>query len=376
VRLTRRGVTLLAVAAGCYALGELAGYSFFRAIAGIALGAVLIALTTTRFRPKVEVARTVQPDRVERGKPALASLVVRNTGPRRHGGFAAGDGIGTATHRLRVRSLAPGAEATYHYELPTSVRGRLQVGPLVLNRPDLFDLARGDRTVGGTAQLWVHPRRHAVRAAQAGHPRHHHEGPITDPPLRGSTDLLAVREYAIGDEIRYLHWKATARTGRLMVREYADPAQPRFTAVLDTRRAAMSPAVFEEAVEVAASLFYASASAGQHCRLVTSTGADTPTDSGLGAARVLLDELALVTQDAAEDVPLLPSSMAAARRPGGVVVVITGMGADLGHARRWRPDTVFRLGEGQPSFADSGRQITGIDAADAAARWNAMAGPA
>lgn len=126
-----------------------------------------------------------------------------------------------------------------------------------------------------------------------------------------------MREYAIGDEVRYLHWKATARTGRLMVREYADPAQPRFTTVLDTRRAAMSPAVFEEAVEVAASLFYASASAGQHCRLVTSTGADTPTDSGLGAARVLLDELALVTQNAAEDVPLLPSSMAAARRPGG-----------------------------------------------------------
>lgn len=376
MRLTRRGITLLAVAAGCYAIGELAGYPFFRTMAGIALGAVLIAMATTGFRPKVEVVRTVQPDRVERGKPALASLVVRNTGPRRHGGFAAGDGIGSATHRLRVRPLAPGAEATYHYELPTSMRGRLQVGPLVLNRPDLFDLARGDRTVGGTAHLWVHPRRHAVRPAQARHPRHHHEGPITDPPLRGSTDLLAVREYAIGDEVRYLHWKATARTGRLMVREYADPAQPRFTAVLDTRRAAMSPVVFEEAVEVAASLFYASAAAGQHCRLVTSTGADTPTDSGLGAARLLLDELALVTQDAAEDVPLLPSSMAAAQRPGGVVVVITGMTPDLGHARRWRPDTVIRLGEGQPSFADDGRQITGIDAADAAARWNAMAGPA
>lgn len=375
MRLTRRGVLVFVFAAGFYALGELAGYTFFRAIAGIAAGAVLIALATTRFRPKVEISRTVRPDRVERGKPALASLVVRNTGQRRHGGFAAGDGIGTETHRLRVRPLAPGAEATYHYELPTSARGRLQVGPLVVNRPDLFDLARGDQTVGGTAWLWVHPRRHAVRAAQSGHPRHHHEGPITDPPLRGSADLRSVREYVMGDEVRHLHWKASARTGRLMVREYADPAQPRFTAVLDTRRASMNPAVFEEAVEVAASLFYASASAGQHCRLITATGADTPVDSGVRAARALLDELALVTQNAADDAPLLPTVLAAAHRPGGVLIMITGPDADLGHAARWHPDTVIRLGDSRPS-AGTGGLITAVDAAGAAARWNSLAGKA
>ncbi|MGY6650712.1 DUF58 domain-containing protein [Amycolatopsis sp. TRM77291] len=375
MRLTRRGVIVLAFAAGSYALGELAGYTFFRAIAGIAAGAVLIALVTTRFRPRVEIGRTVQPDRVERGKPALASLVVRNTGSRRHGGFAAGDGIGNETHRLRVRPLAPGAEATYHYELPTTTRGKLRVGPLVVHRPDLFDLARGDSTVGDSAWLWVHPRRHAVRAAQAGHPRHHHEGPITDPPLRGSADLRAVREYVIGDEVRHLHWKATARTGRLMVREYADPAQPRFTTVLDTRPASMTPAVFEEAVEVAASLFYASASSGQHCRLITSAGADTLTDSGVRAARTLLDELALVTQDAADDAPLLPSALAAGERPGGVLVVITGPDADLGHAARWRPDTVVRLGDLRPS-AGSGGLIVAVDAAGAAAQWNSLAGKA
>jgi uncharacterized protein (DUF58 family) len=376
VRLTLRGVTALVGGAGCYALGELAGYPFFRAVAGIAVAAVLAAVVTTRFRPKVEISRTVHPDRIERGQPALASLVVRNTGARRQGGFAAGDRIGAGTHRLRVRSLAPGTEATYHYELPTTVRGRLQVGPLVLNRPDLFDLARGGRTVGSTAELWVYPRRHAVRPAQAGHPRHHHDGPITDPPLRGSADLRAVRQYVVGDEVRHLHWKATARTGQLMVREYADPAQLRFTAVLDTRRAAMSPAVFEEAVELTASLLYASASAGHFCRLITATGVDTPVDSGLRVARVLLDELCLVSQDAAEDAPLLPRPLAAVRRPGGVLVMITGPDLDLGpEVSRSRPDTVIRLGV-QQSSGGAGL-ITAPDAAGAASRWNVLqAGPA
>ncbi|MEV0081881.1 DUF58 domain-containing protein [Saccharopolyspora sp. NPDC050642] len=373
MRLTRRGILVLLGAAMCFAFGEVAGYPLFRALAGVAVGAVLAAVATTFVQPKVEVIRSVTPDRVERGKPALASLVVRNGTTRRHGGFAAADRVGTEANEVQVRPLAPGAEATYHYELLTTARGRLQVGPLVLSRFDPFGLAHGDRTAGGTAHLWAHPRRHQVRPARAGYPRHHHDGPITDPPLRGSADLRAVRPYVIGDEVRFLHWKATARTGQLMVREYADPAQLRFTAVLDTRPAAMSPAVFEEAVEVAASLLYASASAGQHCRLITSHGIDTPVDSGLRAARSLLDELCLVGQDAAADAPLVPAALDATR-PGGILVVITGPDADVA-AHRWRPDVLVRLGARQSSAGNG--LIAASDAADAAAKWNALqAGPA
>ncbi|WP_020661525.1 DUF58 domain-containing protein [Amycolatopsis benzoatilytica] len=372
MRLTRRGVFVLVSAIVLYVAGEAAGYGFFRALGGIAAGAVLVAVAVVRFRPEVEVDRTVLPDRIERGEPALASLTVRNTGTRRHGGVSAGDRMGEETHGVRVRPLAPGAAATYHYELPTSRRGRIEVGPLVLDRPDLFALARGERAVGGTASLWVHPRRHAVRPARAGYPRHHYDGPITDPPLRGSADLRAVRPYALGDEVRHLHWKASARTGQLMVREYADPAQLRCTVLLDTRPAALSPAAFEEAVEVVASLLFASATAGQHCRLITTTGTDTPVGSGLRVARVVLDELCLVSQDAAADAPLLPAALAASRRPGGVVVVVTGPDADLGTTRRWRPDTVFRLGARQSAPAAGAGQISAVDAADAAARWNSL----
>ncbi|QUQ67173.1 DUF58 domain-containing protein [Kutzneria sp. CA-103260] len=372
MRLTRRGVAVLIGAVFCYGTGELAGYPLLRAIAGVLVGAALAAVAVTRFRPKVEVIRSVQPERIERGKPALATLVVRNSAERRHGGFVAHDSVGTEVKQVQVRALAPGAAATYHYELPTAVRGRIEVGPLVLNRSDPFGLARGDRTVGETACLWAYPRLHPVRPAKAGHPRHHHDGPITDPPLRGSADLRAVREYVLGDEVRHLHWKASARTGQLMVREYADPAQLRFTAVLDTRPDAMGPDVFEEAVEVAASLLYASVSTGQHCRLITSSGVCTPVGSGLPVARVLLDELCLVAQDAPGDAPLVPASQLTPTRPGGALVVITGPDTDLGTVRRWRPDTVIRLGARQP-VADTG-SINALDAADAVARWNALGG--
>jgi hypothetical protein len=74
-----------------------------------------------------------------------------------------------------------------------------------------------------------------VRTLSGVRPRHHHTGTPPPHPLSGSADLRAVREYVVGDEVRHLHWKALARTGSLMVREYVDPAQPRFTLLLDDR---------------------------------------------------------------------------------------------------------------------------------------------
>ncbi len=363
MRLTRRGVAVLAGAACCFLLGTLAGYPFLRALAGVALGGVFAAVLTTMVRPKVEITRTVHPDRVERGEPALASLVVRNPTARRQAGFTAGDRVGGGTRAVRVRPLAPGAEATYHYELPTDVRGLLSVGPFAVQRFDPFDLVRGHPTMGDTRSLWVHPRTHPARPARVGHPRHHYDGPVSDPPLHGSSDLRAVREYVMGDEVRHLHWKATARTGRLMVREYVDPARTRFAVVLDTRRSAMSAEVFEEAVEVAASLVRASAADGQQCRLVT-PGGDTSVDGGLRAARVLLDVLCQVAQHAGD--ALVPKGVTT--RPDGALVVVTGADADLGAVARWRPETVIRVGVAR---APSPGVITAADAAEAVVRWNA-----
>jgi uncharacterized protein (DUF58 family) len=361
---TRRGVVVLAGAVACYALGELADYALFRALSGFALGAVVAAVVVAMSRPRAEVTRTVHPDRVERGTPALATLVVRNGTGRRHGGFSAVDRAGDSEHRLQVRPLAPGAEAVYHYELPTGRRGRLRVGPLVLDRSDPFGLVRATRTIGATTTVLIHPRRHAVRPAEIAFPRHHYDGPTTEPPLRGSNDLVAVREYVRGDEVRLLHWRSTAKTGVLMVREYTDPALTGVTVVLDTRAGALT--AFEDAVEIAASLLYAGALAGQRCRLITSSGTNVATDNGLPGAQALLDELCLV--DRSGDGPLVPAELAT-RRPAGSLVVVTGPGADLGHAAVWRPDTVFRLGAAGRS---GGGVIAGETAEAAAAVWNVL----
>ena len=52
--------------------------------------------------------------------------------------------------------------------------------------------------------------------------------------LHGEDDQ-SIREYRDGDDLRRIHWPATARTGELMVRQEDRPAKRRAVVLLDTR---------------------------------------------------------------------------------------------------------------------------------------------
>ncbi|RZQ61528.1 DUF58 domain-containing protein [Amycolatopsis suaedae] len=390
MRLTRRGVAVGVAALVLYGLGELAGHPLPRALAGAALGALLAGVAVTFRRPRVDVHREVHPDRVEKGRPALARLLVGNPGTRRQAGFTARERLERdLSLGVTVRPLAPGATATYHYELPTSARGKLTVGPLTLERADPLGLVRRPLSTGSTATLWVHPRVHAARALVGGHPRHHHEGTTTDDALRGSSDLRDVREYVVGDEVRHLHWKATARTGQLMVRDYVDPDQPRFTLLLDTRTAVLSAQEFEEAVEVAASLVSAAARAGHRCRLLTADGEDRMVFGGPPAVRQLMDVLCEASRGNAP--AMIPDELAKPGRTGlrgGCLVVVTGRAGKehLSGLATLRPhySSLFVIGVGTHGLGVDGlgvhgvagvakaRSISAVDAESAIRQWNAV----
>ncbi|GAA1295520.1 DUF58 domain-containing protein [Saccharothrix xinjiangensis] len=347
MRLTWRGIAVLGAAAVCGAVGLGAGYPLVRALAGLMVGAVVAAFAAAAREPRVEVRREVFPDRVERGGPALARLRVLRSG----GGFTARDRCGRHVRRVVVR-----ADATYHYELPTTDRGRHTVGPLAVERTDPLGLVRSLTDTGDTTTLWVHPRLLPARAFTAASHRRHHEGPTTDRSPHGSLDLREVREYVPGDEVRLLHWKAIARTGRLMVRDYTDPDQPRFSLVLDTRH----ERAFEEVVEAAAALLHAGAVAGRRSRLLTPCGVDVSAPGGVAGARVLMDELCVLR--------VRPGTSLPPRPPGGVVVVTAGPLDDVGGLR---PDLVLSLGG--PGEVAGARVLWGPSAEQVVRRWNEVA---
>ena len=68
-------------------------------------------------------------------------------------------------------------------------------------------------------------------------------------------DLLALRRYAPGDSHRLINWKASARTGQLLVRQFAAEANESYKLWLQTDPALWSrPEQFERALSLAATL--------------------------------------------------------------------------------------------------------------------------
>ncbi|QJY47934.1 DUF58 domain-containing protein [Pseudonocardia broussonetiae] len=376
MRLTARGVALLVCATVLLAAGVLLGLPVLRALAGVAAGAVLVAVVPALGRLRPSITRELHPDRVQRGTPAVAQLVVANPTDSRQSAFTAVERIGNTVQEIEIRSLPARGSTRRVYDLPTGRRGRIVVGPLVVQRSDLLGLARSRGEIGGTAELWVYPRRHAVRLAPAGRSRHHHEGDPPPFPMAGSMDMRSLREYVVGDEPRHLHWKATARTGQLMVREYVDPAQPWCVVVLDDRASALSPEAFDEAVEVAASILWESCEQDRPSLLCTTSGVVVDTAGGAVGARTVLDRLCELRQSDRPDRPLDPAVTAGRRGDGWFVHVggIPSASTSVLAGRFGRGVAVDLSGTG--SHAPTGGRtptIIAVDAESAIGAWNAMA---
>ncbi len=375
MRPTRRGYAVLGCAVALYALGLVLGLPLLRALAGCAAGALLVAVVPVLGKLRPDVTRAVHPDRVQRGMPATAELVVTNETATRQPAFLAVDDVGGKPREVAVRALPPGGSARYRYELPTDRRGRLAVGPLTVERSDLLGLARARGEIGQSAELWVYPKRHPVLLSSAGRARHHHEGEPPPLSMRGSMDLRALREYVVGDELRHLHWKATARTGQLMVREYVDPAQPWAVVLLDTRADVLGPDAFEEAVSVAASILWESCEQGRPARLATTTGFRTDTPGGAAGARELLDQLCLVAQDDRADTALDLARLGGARGDGWFAYVGGAEGVALRTAaRRFAHAVLFDLAAdaARPEH-DAVLTIRATTAVEAIGAWNTAA---
>lgn len=381
LRPTARGVGTAVVAVALLAAGVLLGNPVLRGLGGFAAGALAVALVPSLVRLRPAVERTVRPTRLERGQQATARLAVRNDTGQRQPGFTARDRVGGAVATgfvdVAVPTLRPGRSSEHRYAIPAVRRGRIDVGPFTVERADPLGLARSRTEVGDVVPVWVHPRRLPARVAGGGRLRHHHEGVPGDRPLRGSADVRALRAYLPGDELRHVHWRASARAGHLIVREYVDPVRPQCTVVLDNRPTALSADAFEEAVEVAASVLWAAAAAGHRVTLCTADGDVLPA----AEQAPLLDRLAAVTQtDGADLVGALEVTTRGAR--GGWLIVVTGaadrevLGRLVGLAGTrggYAPVTVFDV-SGWPDAATTPGVVTvrGATARGALDRWNAL----
>lgn len=238
---TTSGIVLISLAIG---VGT-AAYNTANNILFLTLALLLSCLVLSGVLSWMNLQRITWRIRTERalraGRTSTVGLEVRN-GKRFLPTYglafemqAGGERAPRVPLALRSRIDPGGGEACLEWEWRPEWRGETTVS--LARVSSLFPFGFLKKSYPGrlTRRVWVWPataayERHGVLA-----PARRHSGE-TVARVGHSDDLLALRRYVPGDSPRLIHWKASARTGEWLVRQFATEAEQGLSLVVDADR--------------------------------------------------------------------------------------------------------------------------------------------
>ncbi|MGO3886363.1 MAG: DUF58 domain-containing protein, partial [Mycetocola sp.] len=186
--------------------------------------AALFLFGRSLFRVTIELS----PRRVVAGERALGRLLVVNEAPLRSRPVLMEVPVGAGSIEFRVPSLRPDESHEELFAIPTSRRSVIVAGPARSVRGDALGLFR--RAVSWTEriELFVHPITRPLNPAATGIMRDL-DGQTTATVTNNDLAFHTLRDYITGDDVRFVHWRSSARTGSLMVRQFEETRRSRMT---------------------------------------------------------------------------------------------------------------------------------------------------
>ena len=216
---TPLGWSIAGCAAALLGAGYGLGWAELTAIGWAAAVLVLGALAHLFGRSAHDITLSLPVDRVVAGERVPGQVDVRNPTGRRLAAVTVQVPVGAGLAEFPMPSLAAQSGIDEVFVVPAERRGIIPIGPVHTVRADPVGLVRLETVLAQRIDLYVHPRTIAIPSMSQGFVRDL-EGQPTRDLTASDVAFHALREYQSGDERRSIHWKSTAKTGRLMVRQY------------------------------------------------------------------------------------------------------------------------------------------------------------
>ncbi len=138
-----------------------------------------------------------------------------------------------------ILHLAAAESADISYTVEAEKRGAYTLGPTLVSSTDPLGFYPRVQTIASSSEMLVYPVVLPLRqmAATGGGAWGQREQDSTV-ARGGGLDFHGVRDYQPGDELRRVHWRTTARTGKLAVMEYTQGAASSILIALDLQASA------------------------------------------------------------------------------------------------------------------------------------------
>lgn len=325
------GWMLMALALLFFIVGVVQGWrELVVAAAVLAFVLVICALFLigrTQYDVSLDLART----RVVVGERAIGALKLENRSTRAILPSRVVLPVGGGRGEFAIQRLAAGQSAEELFTIPTQRRGVIEVGPVSVVRGDPLGAFERAHNRDEPVDLYVHPRTILFGGQSLGFLRDLEGLPATD-LSRDDVSFHALLEYQPGDDLRHVHWRSTARTGTMMVRQFEETRRSHFVIGLSCSRGDYRfEDEFELAVSVAGSIGLRALKDSQRVD-VRVQGREL----AAGTGKQLLDSLAAVEQCHPRDggIAELAGVVSATMPLASVVVLVCGAKADVDELRR------------------------------------------
>lgn len=218
---TGLGWGVLGATAGALAAGLGWGWTEFVVMGLTGAAALAISAGFLVGRIAYEAKLNLSLTRVVVGERAVGGIELRNPTRRAQLPVLVELPVGKGLASFAIPRLGPGESHDDVFMIPTQRRAVLQVGPIRAVRGDPLGLMARVVTWTDPVDLYVHPKTVPLEGSSAGFLQDL-EGLPTKDLSSADISFHALREYVPGDDRRHVHWKSTARTGVLMVRQFEE----------------------------------------------------------------------------------------------------------------------------------------------------------
>jgi uncharacterized protein (DUF58 family) len=272
-RLTQEGWYFVVVLALVLVRASMKDINLMLAFAGMMVGALYFNWLALRMMFRRLSIRRRLPESVAAGD--LALIEFEATGPHRATAVVIDDSFQLSGSRRRedhesasaiFPQIGRGQPARAEYRVRFGRRGRYEFGPI--RATSRFPLRLVSRTISFPArdEFVVLPRLGRLTNRWTQVRRGPEPGPRRVLQRHGLTegDFYGMRDWRAGDSRRWIHWRTSARRGKLMVRQFEQPRSENLTLLLELWRPERPEPRDEDIIELAVS--FAATIAADVCR--------------------------------------------------------------------------------------------------------------
>ncbi len=214
------GVLLLALI--CFLTAQGTGIRLFFHLFYLLLALLAGAYVWTWLNLRgLAVMRETFTHRSQVGEMARERITVRNLWPLPRLWVEILDHSDLPARTPGIVTYLPGHERRrWNIRTPCTIRGKFTLGPLTLASGDPFGIFRLERTLDETSEVLVYPRTVPLPGFNL---------PSADLPggqdvkrraYHVTPNVATIRDYQPGDSLNRIHWRSSARSNKLMVKEF------------------------------------------------------------------------------------------------------------------------------------------------------------